>query len=95
MTFDPVELDTVRPVNLVDELTLSVGSNYGGQYQGPGVIALRESDSAVVPDIDQAASFAKYAALRFTPKSGEGIWAWVSGCPARLAEGARIVVWEE
>jgi hypothetical protein len=95
VTFPAVELDAVRPVDIVDELTLGVGRNYGAQYQGPGVVALRESDSAIVPDLDQAASYAKYAALRLTPKSGEGIWAWVSGCPARLAEGARIVVWEE
>ena len=96
MTFDPVVLNTTTPVDVKAALTLGVGRNYGAQYQGPGTLALRESDETTTPDLDQAYSRATAQdALRLTPKANEGIWCVVAGVPALQADGAQIVVWEE
>ena len=96
MTFPPVPISSETAVDVVAALTLSIGRNYGAQYQGAGAVNLRESDSTTRPDITESAARATASdALRLTPKVGEGIWVWAIGTPQRLLEGARFVVWEE
>ena len=96
MTFNPVPLNSETAVDVVAVLSLSVGRNYGAQYQGPGAVSLRESDSTTRPDITEGAAYASATdALRLTPKVGEGIWVWATGTPQRLLTGAQFVVWEE
>ena len=56
MTFPSVPISSETAVDVVATLTLSVGRNYGAQYQGPGAVNLRESDSATRPDITESAA---------------------------------------
>lgn len=95
-TYAPVPVDTETPVDAVNALSLTVGQNYGAQYQGPGTLRIRESVSGTAPALtDSASSASPQDPMRFQPASGEGIWLWVTGVSERVADGAQVVIWDE
>ena len=90
MTYDPVAISDT-PVDVVDELSLVVGSRYGLQYQGVGSIRVHEGDSSTAPARTDAATAVPRMALNWTitPASGEGIWCWVD-----VGTGGELIVWD-
>lgn len=78
-----------EPVDIADELGLTVGTTYYLQYQGAGACYVQRSDESTTPDTTDDATLlasGSQASYYVTIESGVGVWCWTSS-PA----GGRIV----